>query len=268
MPTFIPVTDHETPRSERNNYSKDAMKHRQFDAMSQPGKPGRWSGKKKKKKKVDRGWAMGSVGWGVRGTFGNDEIDDGSHIVRKKDPSKPSKLYRDEHGNWVQRRYREPAATAKAKKKKKNVAPAGCDWLANASDSDDNAGDNDEATASSVEGSSPLNETHGVEDSLAAGTSTTTADTSTVPIADADAHRSGSRSRSRSQSRSGRDRGRARARDHDSDRGHHRSRSGSRERARSRRRRRSRSRSRSRSRNRNRNPVSYTHLTLPTIYSV
>mmetsp|Transcript_8618 Transcript_8618/g.14856 ORF Transcript_8618/g.14856 Transcript_8618/m.14856 type:complete len:231 (-) Transcript_8618:422-1114(-) len=46
--------------------------------------------------KEKRGWAQGTVGWGVQGTFGGDERDVGEHSKLKK-----GNLVKDERGRWV-----------------------------------------------------------------------------------------------------------------------------------------------------------------------
>eukprot|EP00730_Choanoeca_flexa_P015928 TRINITY_DN7429_c0_g2_i3.p1 TRINITY_DN7429_c0_g2~~TRINITY_DN7429_c0_g2_i3.p1 ORF type:complete len:249 (+),score=22.00 TRINITY_DN7429_c0_g2_i3:91-747(+) len=80
-------------------------KHRKFDNPHavQGGKRG----------KHDRGWATGTVGWGVQGYFGGDEPDDKPKVTR---PGK-MELVKDKYGRWIN-------PNKKNKKKSKDEADA------------------------------------------------------------------------------------------------------------------------------------------------
>lgn len=66
MPRFVPVSNPEAPKSEQDLHSAENLKHRKFDNPHAVLKP-----------PVDRGWQQGSLGWGVLGSFGSKEKDDG-----------------------------------------------------------------------------------------------------------------------------------------------------------------------------------------------
>jgi hypothetical protein len=48
---------------------------------------------------TDRGWAMGTVGWGVLGAFGSHQKDEGAQVQRKA--TGKNKMVRNEKGLWV-----------------------------------------------------------------------------------------------------------------------------------------------------------------------
>ena len=73
MPSFVPVHDEETPRSERDDSAM--TKHRKFDSMV-VGRAASEGGKLT----ANRGWSTGTVGWGVQGKFGSMKEDDGSAV--------------------------------------------------------------------------------------------------------------------------------------------------------------------------------------------
>lgn len=91
----MPVVDVEKPRDERDDDDENFRKHRKFDAMSQPSKLPDGYNKKNK-----RGFADGSVGWGVMGEFGSSTRDDGSAAVHRSTGSK-TKMVKNEKGLWV-----------------------------------------------------------------------------------------------------------------------------------------------------------------------
>lgn len=87
MPKFVPVTNTEIPISEQNNNSKNLQKHRDFDNPFQI-------------KKIDRGWGDNNqVGWGVKGSFGNNDKDEHAQVLKKSTGS--NKMVKNEKGLWI-----------------------------------------------------------------------------------------------------------------------------------------------------------------------
>lgn len=92
MPKFVPVVDVEKARSEQNINDASLSKHRKFDNPFAIGK-------NSKPPNVDRGWEQGSYGFGVLGSFGSNEKDDGAQVVRRTEGK--NKMVRNEKGLWV-----------------------------------------------------------------------------------------------------------------------------------------------------------------------
>eukprot|EP01035_Chromulina_nebulosa_P019283 gene19283-25142_t len=88
MPKFVPVVDVEKPLHEQNIHSEELSKHRQFDNPHDISKS-----------TVHRGWQQGSLGWGVLGSFGSNDKDDGSQVINRS--SVPQKMIKNEKGLWV-----------------------------------------------------------------------------------------------------------------------------------------------------------------------
>jgi hypothetical protein len=87
MPKFVPVRDLEKPLAEQVHSSKNMQKHRDFDNPYQ-------------QKKVDRGWGDNSqIGWGVKGSFGNNDKDEHAQVLKKSTGS--NKMVKNEKGLWV-----------------------------------------------------------------------------------------------------------------------------------------------------------------------
>eukprot|EP00968_Pinguiococcus_pyrenoidosus_P008610 scaffold624_cov214-Pinguiococcus_pyrenoidosus.AAC.9 len=63
-----------------------------------------------------RGWADGSVGWGVQGHFGSDAADDGSQVKRRSPGS--SGLVRNKDGLWVKQRREERSQSSGEKRRR------------------------------------------------------------------------------------------------------------------------------------------------------
>jgi len=91
MPTFVPVVDNEKSRSERDDNDASLAKHRKFDNPFALAKPSVNPSNK-------RGFETGSVGWGVLGSFGSNQKDDGTHANLSRGKSK---LIKNSAGLWV-----------------------------------------------------------------------------------------------------------------------------------------------------------------------
>lgn len=92
MPSFVPVVDVEKPRNERDTNSDEYQKHRRWEAPHS-------SSTANSRPTVKRGWEQGNLGWGVLGSFGSSEKDDGSTVVRKH--SDDQKMIKNDKGLWV-----------------------------------------------------------------------------------------------------------------------------------------------------------------------
>ena len=93
MPTFVPVVDVEKPRFERDDFDANHIKSRKFDNPHSLIRP------PEKDTKNKRGFADGSVGWGVLGEFGSYEKDDGSAAHTQK--TGKCKMVKNGRGLWV-----------------------------------------------------------------------------------------------------------------------------------------------------------------------
>ena len=92
MSRFVPVTDVEKPRSEQD--ARALSKHANFSALNVA----------ESREDCKRGWATGSVGWGVRGTFGGAGADSGAQVRASSTASGGNKLVQDERGRWVKQK--------------------------------------------------------------------------------------------------------------------------------------------------------------------
>lgn len=93
---------------ERDDFSQDMQKHRSFDSpfIVRGDKP-------VKRGKFDRGWAHGTVGWGVQGFFGSTDADTGEHIKHKE---REFTLVKDEFGRWINPKKKQRAAELRKKR--------------------------------------------------------------------------------------------------------------------------------------------------------
>lgn len=100
MPLFVPVQDVEKSKAEQmldsiKGKDSNLAKHRRWDnpysiqSSASDSMP-----------EMKRGWEQGQVGWGVQGSFGHHDKDDGSHIIHRNTDSK-HKMIRDEKGLWI-----------------------------------------------------------------------------------------------------------------------------------------------------------------------
>ena len=122
MPSFVPVVDVEKPRHERDDCDENFGKHRKFDAMAQPSSSSKLPVGYDKKNK--RGFADGSVGWGVLGEFGSSQKDDGSAAVHRVGEGK-AKMVKNEKGLWVKAELNDEAGEVSDKTAKKASAGRG-----------------------------------------------------------------------------------------------------------------------------------------------
>ena len=106
MGRFVPVEDNETPLCEQRAHDPNMAKHRQWDSFviardSAQSREMEVALKKAAtdKPKADRGWERGSVGWGVLGSWGNDEKDQSAQVARVGEGR--NKMVRNEKGLWV-----------------------------------------------------------------------------------------------------------------------------------------------------------------------